>query len=206
MTSTREQILHLLKTDGPMTVSDLAEKLDITEMAVRRHLNTLERDQMIGSRLLRQAMGRPTSQFYLTDKADDYFPKNYHTFALSLLEDIEETEGPEAVERLFERRKDRLTKEFQDAFRGKTWEEQVKTLAQLQDEKGYMVRLEKRSDGSYELTELNCPIAQVANRYQQACACEIGWFRNMLDADVDRTECKAKGGQHCVYVIKPKNN
>lgn len=116
MTSTREQILHLLKTDGPMTVSDLAEKLDITEMAVRRHLNTLERDQMIGSRLLRQAMGRPTSQFYLTDKADEYFPKNYHTFALSLLEDIEETEGPEAVERLFERRKDRLTKSFKMLF------------------------------------------------------------------------------------------
>ena len=32
-----------------MTVSDMAKKLEITEMAVRRHLGTLERSSLIGS-------------------------------------------------------------------------------------------------------------------------------------------------------------
>ena len=58
--STKDEILIMLKTAGSLTVSDISKELGITEMAVRRHLNTLERDEMIKSTLVRQAMGRPT--------------------------------------------------------------------------------------------------------------------------------------------------
>jgi predicted ArsR family transcriptional regulator len=204
ITSTRKQILYLLKTEGPMTVSDLAAKLGITEMAVRRHLQTLERDNLIQSRLLRQSMGRPTNQYDLTDQAEDLFPKSYHTFTLDILRDLENAEGPSAIDNLFQRREKRLTEEYRTLFEGETLEERVRTLAELQDEKGYMVRWESREDGTFVLTEFNCPISEVACCYNQACSAEINWFRSVLSADVERVECRANGGRHCTYIIRPR--
>ncbi|MBA4493712.1 helix-turn-helix transcriptional regulator [Paenactinomyces guangxiensis] len=202
--STRKQIMLMLKTGGPLTVSDMAEQLGVTEMAVRRHLNTLERDGLIGSKLLRQSMGRPTHQYYLTDKSEEHFPKSYHTFTLDLLNDLEQNYGPAIIDQLFKNREKRLTDLYQSEFTSQCLRDRVRALAELQDSKGYMVEWEELEDGSYKLTEFNCPIAQVANKYNQACACEINWFQNLLDAEVERSECKAKGGQNCIYYIRKR--
>lgn len=62
--STRMQIMTMLKTEGGLTVSEIAERLGVTEMAVRRHMNQLERDQLIVPQLLRKSMGdRATNTF-----------------------------------------------------------------------------------------------------------------------------------------------
>jgi predicted ArsR family transcriptional regulator len=202
--STRRQIMMMLKTEGALTVGEIAERLGVTEMAVRRHINTLERDGLISAKLLRQAMGRPTNQYYLTEKSEDYFPKSYSNFTLDLLKDLEKNHGVEMIEQVFKSREKRLTEEYQVNFSGKNLDEKVKLLAEIQDKKGYMVQLEKQEDGSYRLIEFNCPIAQVANRYNHACQCEINWFKKLLDADVERIECKAKGGQNCIYAIRER--
>jgi len=204
--STRKQILLMLKTEGPLTVSEMAEKLGVTEMAVRRHIHHLERDGYIQPRLLRQAMGRPTSQYFLTEKAEDVFPKSYSSFTLDLLQDLEQSYGPEIIDQLFQNREKRLTQFHQEDFEGKTLEEKVKKLAEIQDQKGYMVEWEKLPDGGYRLVEYNCPISQVANRYQQACQCETNWFQKLLGETVEQLECKAKGGQNCVYHIRKKSS
>lgn len=202
-TTTRRQILNMLKFQGKLPVSEMATQLGITEMAVRRHLNTLERDGLIYSTLVRQSMGRPTNLYMLTESADDLFPKNYHALTLELLDDINETEGQGVVNKLFKRREKRLTETYADNFTEKDLEARVQELAALQNSKGYMVEWEKLADGKYRMIEYNCPIAKVANKYNQACRCEIGFFRNVLgDAKVERPECKAKGGANCVYLIE----
>lgn len=200
--STRNQILSLLKMEAPLTVSKLARRLEITEMAVRRHLNTLERDSLVRSELLRQSMGRPTNQYYLSKQSEDLFPKSYHAFTLDLLKDIEKNEGKKQIDRLFERRCQRMTEAYQESFQGKPLDEQVRTLAELQDQKGYMATWKRLDDQRYELVEHNCPIAEVAQCFQQACSCELSWFRKLLDADVERVECLAKGALKCTYRIE----
>ncbi|WP_124726657.1 helix-turn-helix transcriptional regulator [Staphylospora marina] len=204
--STRKQIMLMLKTDGPMTVSEIAQKLGVTEMAVRRHVGTLERDGLVRSKLLRQSMGRPTSQYYLTEKSEDHFPKSYSSFTLEILEELEDSSGTGMIDRLFRSREKRLTEQHRAMFESGDLREKVKKLAELQDSKGYMVEWEELPDGRFRLVEYNCPIARVANRYNQACQCEINWFRNLLDADVERTECKANGGRNCVYDIRPRKS
>jgi predicted ArsR family transcriptional regulator len=201
--STRDEILLILKTKGSQPVSELAEQLGITEMAVRRHLNTLERDQFIQTALVRQAMGRPTNRYSLTDSGHNLFPKNYSDITIDFLKDIEELEGIEKIDTLFERREARLEAKHREQMKGLTFEEKVKALAEIQNEKGYMVKWEKLDDGEYVLKEYNCPISQVAKEYQKACNCELSLFQKLLGTeDVERTECLAKGGEHCVYMIK----
>lgn len=202
-TSTRDEILTMLKTQGRLPVSEIAEQLGITEMAIRRHLNTLERDLYIDTELTRQAMGRPTNVYFLTEKGHDLFPKNYADIAVDFLQDIEETDGLDKIEQLFKRREEKLVDRYEERMKGLTFEEKVTALAHIQNEKGYMVQVDKTEQGEYVLKEYNCPISDVAKEYNQACECELSLFQKLLGTQqVERTECLAKGGTHCVYVMK----
>lgn len=199
--STRKVLLTMMKTRGSLSVGEMAKELGITEMAVRRHINTLERDGLIETRLSRQAMGRPTHRYSLTAQADDLFPKNYHHLTLDLLSELEAEEGHEIVGRLFEGRKKKLYTKYGERMEGKSLPDRVTELADIQNANGYMVQCEEKEDGSFVLTEYNCPIAQVAGQYNEACSCELELFENLLDANVERTECLTKGGAKCTYVI-----
>lgn len=200
--STRKTIMTMLKTDAPLHVGEMARRLGITEMAVRRHLHTLERDGLIESTLVRQPMGRPMHVYRLTESADDLFPKNYHLLALDLLTELSEDEGEERIDRLFEKRRDKLLNKYAKSMEGKPLDAKVAALAEIQNANGYMVEWEETSTGAYKLEEYNCPIAQVARQFNQACRCELQLFERLLGADVERTECLAKGGGKCVYVIQ----
>lgn len=198
--STRRTILNLLKTKGSLSVNTLSGMLGVTEMAVRRHLISLEGDGYVEMRLLRQAMGRPTHMYQLTQAAEDFFPKNYHKLTLDLLTELEE-ESPELVDRLFERRKEKLAGSYEQQMKGKPLGDKVAMLAEIQNAGGYMVEWRQEESGGYELNEYNCPIARIADRYEQACRCELTLFQRLLGVHVERTECLAKGGGKCTYKI-----
>ncbi|WP_070119459.1 helix-turn-helix transcriptional regulator [Bacillus marinisedimentorum] len=200
--STRDQILNLLKINKRMTVTELAKELSITEMAVRRHLNTLERDHFIETELVRQSMGRPANVFRLAEKGEELFPRNYKTMTIEFLEDIEELEGRPMVEKLFVRREERLKNRYSKQLESSSFAQKVKQLTHIQNENGYMAALQD-NDGEYILTEFNCPIAEVAGQYPIACDCELRLFRNVLGTDqVTCTKCAAKGDDICEYRIK----
>ncbi|MDM5315345.1 transcriptional regulator [Fictibacillus sp. b24] len=204
-TSTRDEIIYLLKRNKRMTVTEMAKSLGITEMAVRRHLNTLERDHVIETTLVRQAMGRPIHFYHLTASGDEQFPRNYSGLTVEFLNDIEEVNGTEAVDLLFKRRENRLQDKYKDRMNILSdFEQKVNELANIQNEAGYMVDWKSGEvPGTYVLTEYNCPIAMVANEYQQACSCELSLFKRMLQTDdVERKTCMAKGGDYCCYIIK----
>lgn len=201
-TSTRERILMLLKTGGRMNAGDLASRLELTEMAIRRHMYTLESEGSVNIVSVRQTMGRPIHAYELTVQADELFPKNYHLLALDLLDELaDDPDTAVLIDRMFEGRKKKLLERYEQRMAGKSLAEKVSELAAIQNTGGYMTEVETQSDGSYMLNEYNCPIAQVAGKYQQACRCELSLFKSLLDVPVERTECLAKGGGKCSYHI-----
>lgn len=203
--STRAYILQLLKTKGPLSAKELTDELGITVMAVRRHIQSLERDDLITSKTVRQTMGRPTAVYSLTKQSDSFFPRKYHSLTLELLNELEEHFGKNAVDQLFEGRKNKLQKKYDPSMEGKDFSERVSILAAIQNENGYMVELDKLSDEEFVIKENNCPIEQVATKYQHACQCELQLFESLLgDAEISRTDCLSKGGQRCTYSIKQK--
>ncbi|WP_123039700.1 helix-turn-helix transcriptional regulator [Cohnella candidum] len=203
--STRSQLLQMLKTQGSCSTSDMAKAMGITEMAVRRHIQSMEKDGLINSTLVRQAMGRPSYRYALTEQADDLFPKNYPQLTLDLLSELEEQQGgAEMIDRMFEGRRDKLETRFRERMSNRSLEERVAELASIQNIGGYMADWvpDDKEPGAYKLYEYNCPVAQVANRYRQACSCERQLFERLLGAEVERTECLADGSQRCTYLIR----
>ncbi|UNK19034.1 transcriptional regulator [Paenibacillus sp. N3/727] len=199
--STRDTILHMLKTQGPLSAKSIASTLLVTEMAVRRHLGSFEKDGVIETELIRQAMGRPLALYRLSPHAESLFPNKYSTLTLDLLDELTEEAGEEMVTRLFERRRNKLRQRYESGVSGKELADRVRTLTDIQNDNGYMAECEQTDDGKYVIKEHNCPISQIANRYNQACSCELELFSSLLQAKVERTECLASGGCRCVYVI-----
>lgn len=202
--TTRQAIVSLLKTRGAQHTGELAQALGITEMGVRRHLSSLERDGFIQQRAVRQPMGRPVHMYQLAPQAEQLFPSNYNRLALDLLDELAEDEHTaDLINKLFEARRNKMLDNYQAKMEGKSLPERAAELAAIQDASGYMACLEAVSEGELLLHEHNCPISQVASRYQQACRCELELFQSLLGADtaVERTECLAKGGGKCTYRI-----
>ncbi|MCM3177575.1 metalloregulator ArsR/SmtB family transcription factor [Cytobacillus horneckiae] len=200
--STKDKVLHLLKKETSMTVNDLKDRLNITHMAVRKHLTVLENNGFVCSRENKQALGRPTQIYYLTEKGEKFFPKNYEGLSLEFLHDINELYGSTAIEQLFKKREQRLTEEYSKRMDHKTNEEKISELVSIQNEKGYMATAMKTADSSYELTEYNCPILAVAHSYKTACHCETQLLKTVLETEkIKRVNCKTDGNEHCKFQI-----
>ena len=202
--STKDKILHLLKKDVSLSVNELTDCLEITHMAVRKHLNSLEKDGMITSQEVKQPMGRPLQTYLLTEKGESLFPKNYEGITIEFLHDMKEMFGDDVVNALFEKREQRLTNEYSEKMKSaKSMTHKINELVKIQNEKGYMANISQIDPHTYELVEHNCPILAVAHQFNVACSCETELLKNVLETDdVKRTTCKTDGDDHCKFLIK----
>src|SRR5712692_5220833 len=105
MTTTRREILSLIKRNGPMTVQELSRHLQITPMGVRQHLAILERDGYMQSKGIRRGQGRPSRLYGISPEGDKLFPRTYEQLAQTLLDDLQALEGAHTVDQLFEHRR-----------------------------------------------------------------------------------------------------
>lgn len=131
-TSTRREIIHILRTVGPLTVGELGQRLGITHVAVRRHLTSLERDGLVTSVQERLPMGRPTRVYSLTEAADSLFPKKYGALTLELL-DFMNQQDESLVEKFFANRGESLVEKYgPEVTAGASLEERVARLTEVQ--------------------------------------------------------------------------
>ncbi|WP_028595038.1 helix-turn-helix transcriptional regulator [Paenibacillus assamensis] len=201
--STKDKILNLLKREVVLSVNELTELLDITHMAVRKHLTVLEKDGLIVTNEVKQPMGRPMLTYSLSDKAEILFPKNYEGISIEFLQDIRELYGEEAVQRLFDKRQDRMTKEYDMRMHNKTASEKVSEMVKIQNEKGYMAGFSQVNNNTFEIVEYNCPILSVAREFKTACHCETDMLKDVLEANtITRTCCRTDGDNFCKFVVK----
>ena len=130
---------------------------------------------------------------FITDLADDLFPKTYHELTNELLEHLEE-EDPELLVRIFERRRQRRVEAARKRLAGKTFDEKVAVLARILDEDGYFADFEGRPDGTYLIREQNCAIWGVAVRYGLACSTELEFLQEAFpEAQIDPRHPQGRG-------------
>ncbi|MEQ6390220.1 HTH domain-containing protein [Bacillaceae bacterium S4-13-58] len=201
-TSTKDLILIMLKKEKQLTVPEMAERLGITEMAVRRHLHTLEHDHFIRSQLVRKSMGRPSSLYLLDEKAKDVFPNHYQNFSLDILRSIEEMDGKEKVHDLLRHRIQESAPLYKKYLTQPTLWERIQKLAEVQENSGYMVELTE-NEQEYSLRQFNCPVERIAEDYQNLCKLEVGLFQEVLDhKEIKAASCIVRGEACCEFKIK----
>ena len=206
--STRRKVLLLLRKHPGVTVAELASELQLTAMGVRRHLDALEAEGLVEpTECARKGPGRPAAGWRLSTAGLERFPRRYDGVALDLLEDLAELSGPETVDAVFARRTEKLVETYEVALADADGvAERVAGLARIRDDAGYLAESATADDGSLVLTENNCAVHRVAERYPAVCAQELALIRRVLgpDVEVTRTAHTMAGDAVCSYCIRPR--
>ncbi|UOQ84151.1 helix-turn-helix transcriptional regulator [Gracilibacillus salinarum] len=201
--TTKDQILEILKKEVSLSVNEIITHINITHMAIRKHLTTLEKDGLVTYTHVKKEIGRPLQRYHLTEKGKRLFPSNYETISMEFLKDIEETYGKDAVTQLFKNREARQSSQYGPFLTTYTPKEKMQHMINIQNEKGYMAELKQEDDLHFEMVEYNCPIFSVARAYNVACQCETNMFKQVLGTEnIERTQCKTDGDNHCKFKVK----
>ncbi|MGC4189842.1 MAG: transcriptional regulator [Thermomicrobiales bacterium] len=198
---TRRAMLEVLKREGAADAERLAEQTQITTSGARQHLVVLEADGLVTHEVAREGPGRPRHLYALTPAGDALFPRVYSALTNELLGYVAD-EDPALVERIFARRGERRLASAQERTAGLPVAEKVRVLAQILDEDGYLADFAEAEDGSFLITEHNCAVLSVAQRYGHACSSELEFLQRTLpEAEVTRTAHRLNGAHVCAYRV-----
>ncbi|HTS29113.1 MAG TPA: metalloregulator ArsR/SmtB family transcription factor [Bryobacteraceae bacterium] len=201
---TRRAIVRLLKTDGPLTSAQLADRLGITAMAVRQHLYDLQEEKFVTVEERPVPIGRPAKHWHLTREADKLFPDAYAELSVSLIGALNDAFGAEGVQRVLESRGARQQAAYSARIPANLpLKEKLRRLAQIRTEDGYMAEVKPAGKGAFLLSENHCPICAAATECQGFCSTELDLFHKVLGPEVkiDREEHIVAGARRCAYRI-----
>ncbi len=209
--STKQDILYFLLKHGQTTAQELAARLQITPQAIRRHLKDLEVEGLIAHEVVPAAMGRPNYRYGLSKRGREQFPNRHDEFAVSLLDTLAETVGPDQMGSILRKQWERKALEYRDRVGTGSLQERVARLVEIRRQEGYMAEFYPvdETDGSVEhsdrliLTEYNCAISHIAESYPSVCGHELEMFAIALDCQVERTHWLVNGEHRCGYLIQP---
>lgn len=206
--STREQVAHSILEHGPSTASQLAERLDLTPAAVRRHLAVLEESGDLTSQEERvygtRGRGRPAKVFVLTDAGRAHFPSAYDQLAIQALRHLQQVGGHEAIERFAEERVADVVQSYREiteqAEVAGQHVEAAEVLARALDAAGYVATTQPSRTGE-QLCQHHCPVAHVAHEFPELCVAETEVFSRLLGVHLQRLATIADGHGVCTTHI-----
>ncbi|WAX80646.1 helix-turn-helix transcriptional regulator [Streptomyces sp. KMM 9044] len=210
--STRNRVARSVLDHGPSTVSELAQRLGLTQAAVRRHLDTLAGDGIVEARERRvygaRTRGRPAKVFALTDCGRDAFDQSYDKLAVDALHWIGEQEGgDEAITAFARARIAAQAGAYRTAVETAAPEERAQALARALTADGYSAtaRSAPHPQQGEQLCQHHCPVAHAAERFPQLCEAETEFFAELLGTHVQRLATIAHGDGVCTTFI-PKSS
>jgi predicted ArsR family transcriptional regulator len=200
-------LLYYLKVMQQAGLKELANVMKVSRMAIHKHLTVLQMRGLVEGVETRGRIGRPRMVYQLTSQSKTVFPKSYSAIATYAFDFIERNMGKEAVEKVLRERQSELFDQYYKRLRDLEFDKQVKELARIRDEEGYIAESKKESKssgGKHVLLEYNCPIIHIAEKHWEACTTETELFEKLLDADIETTHRAAKGDSICKFVIKER--
>jgi predicted ArsR family transcriptional regulator len=207
---TRDAVTRLVQESGPLTAAALAERLQLSAAAVRRHLDALVADgifvevQPRSSSLRPRGRGRPARAYALTDAGRASFGHAYDDLASTALRYLRDTGGEAAVRAFAEHRASTLVDrigaqlaapEFADADpRAK-----ARVVAAALTAEGYAANVEPAGNAGQgsQICQHHCPVAHVAAEFPQLCEAETRALAAVLGTNVQRLATIAHGDGVC---------
>ena len=194
------KVLKAIQMRGKASIKDVAADLGVTASAVRLHLAQLQASGAIRAEKIREGVGRPYHAYSLTSEAHNLFYKDYGDLARLLLEEVTETQGPEALQAVLGRVGDRLANKYRAQVPGQDLADRVQAWAELLDQRGVAVQIERTGEG-FVLREYGCPYQNVAVESRAVCEMERRVMARLLESGVQLTRCVLDGHRGCEFAI-----
>jgi predicted ArsR family transcriptional regulator len=210
-TGTRQRVARSILDHGPSTAAELADRLGLTQAAVRRHLDALVADGLVEPRDKRvygsRGRGRPAKVFTITDRGRDAFDQAYDELAVEALHWIERGAGGgergAAAVLDFARAKAAAQAELYRPFLERAEPaERTRALAEALSHHGYAAAARRvPTPAGEQLCQHHCPVAHAAARFPQLCEAETEVFSRLLGTHVQRLATIAHGDGVCTTFV-----
>jgi predicted ArsR family transcriptional regulator len=197
-------VVRSILENGPSTTADLAERLELTPAAVRRHLDHLVEEGTVDSAEQRvygaRGRGRPARVFRLTESGRDQPENQYDDPATQALRFLRETQGEEAVMDFARRRVDFIATDFAEIAEAQPDMAPAQVLAEVLTRGGYAAGVRQLPIGE-QLCQQHCPVSHVAHEFPQLCEAETEAIGKVLGRHVQRLATIAHGDGVCTTCI-----
>lgn len=202
MQETRRAIMNILKERSQATVDQLSEELKLTPVTIRHHLDILRSEGLVDVPQVRhrQMPGRPQHVYVLTERASEYFPKNYANFAHLTLLEVRERVGPSEVESIARGVARRMAAEAPHPLLDESIPQRLERVVSFLNEKGYVARWECSENG-YLLHMSNCPYRGLVHTHAEPCVMDATLVAELIGAAPQRLSWMAAGGDMCTYLV-----
>lgn len=198
--STRQRVLQSIMKHGPSTATELADRLELTPAAIRRHLAGLVERGDLDSREQRvyghRGRGRPAKVFVLTDTGRESFHQAYDDLAIAALVQLTQTLGADALDQLARTRIAQVETRYRELRAAEPTGSPVDALAAALSDDGYVASTKPALAGE-QLCQHHCPVAHVAQHFPQLCEAETKLFSQLLGVHVQRLATIAHGDGVC---------
>ena len=199
--STRMDVLERLRRKGRSSAETIANDLGLTANAVRQHLTNLERDGFVVSQPERSGRGRPALLFALTERADSVFPKRYGQLATMVLQELQDKDGPEALDDIFERVAARHAAAIERDLDGLDFDEKLRRVVAWIGKAGTLAEQSETSEG-VKVTIHNCPFRNTALKFPQVCTITPQLISQLLGAPVSQSDSIHRHDPYCSFVVQ----
>ena len=197
----RSEILLALKKAQPLSAHRLADQFSVSANALRRHLELLEHDGVVRHASHARGVGAPVFEYSLTSEGESLFPSAYVAALIEALEAVKQHAGSKGVVEMFRKRWEALATEARPELEKLPMGERTQLLAALLSAQGYMAEAVVLSDTNATITEHNCAIRAVAERYPEICDAEADFLELMTGGVVQRHQHILKGCNACEYQV-----
>ena len=204
---TRQRVLALVASGGPVTATELAAELHLAGAGIRRHLGALKANGQIGLHdgvgIAPVRRGRPARHYVVTAHGQAALSNACSELAAQALRHLAEVAGPGAVEVFAASRMRRLAQQYAVAVVGAPdVAARVDALAHVLDRDGYAASTRPVPGmAAVQLCQGHCPVQLIAAEFPQLCEAETQAFSQMLGVHVQRLATLARGGHVCTTNI-----
>ncbi len=200
---TRDQVLQLTMTKGPVTAGQLAAALALTPAAIRRHIVSLETEGLVEVHEAESTgqRGRPSRKYVATDRAQDSGSGVYSGLAVETIQFLADTAGPDAVTALAQQHMAQVEARYAPMITAEEVPERVEQLAQALSADGFAASVRPITAASgttaLQLCQGHCPVQHVAARFPQFCEAEVQTISRLVGSHVQRLVTLAGGAHVC---------
>jgi predicted ArsR family transcriptional regulator len=186
----------LVGTGATMTVNDLAEKLELTDNAVRANLLSLERDGLIRQSGLQRGTRKPHFAYELTGEAEHLFPKAYDTLLNQLITVLKGRLTPKVLKEVLREVGRSLAG---NPVPGGSLESRAGKGLMALEAIGGSARIEKE-EGKLFIRSASCPLATAVAEHPEICQLAESLLSRIIGARV-RERCDRAGAPRCTFEV-----
>jgi len=169
--ATKQKIMEIL-LEGPRSLGEITDKLQIQKSAVRVHLQSLQSEKTVESHFKIERLGRPRKIYSLTENGRELFPRKYDLILSLILKKITETNGKEQARKIIESVADDMATNIRYEIEKNgsssldSFEESLKIFNSVSNEMGFASSITKEHDGNFSVLSKNCILHKVALNHQ----------------------------------------